>query len=103
MDKEVFQAMQRFETNRGHFLPSHMESIKTLCLYGNGSGLGVEPINFEWVSWLCHQLNMLGELYLSDLRIDNLFRADLKIAAVSTLIMHSRRRRKSRLTSRLLL
>lgn len=103
MDKEVFQAMQRFEADRGHFLPTHMESIQTLCLYGNGSGLGVEPINFECVSWLCQQLNMLGELYLSDLRIDNLFRTDLKIAAVATLTLHSRRRRKRGLTSRLLL
>lgn len=72
----------------------HVESIQTLCLYGDGSGLGVEPIDFEWVSWLCHQLNMLGKLYLSDLRIDNLFGAGLKIAAVSSLILNSRERRR---------
>ena len=84
----MLQAIQEFYKKHHTLLTDDPSSIGTLCLYGGGCGQGMEPVDIESVTWICESLNMLKELYLSNLRINHVFEENLRLSAVTKLVLH---------------
>ena len=89
MDDRVFKELMDYRGKERRILPPDAESVNELCLYGNGSEQGVDLLDYRWISWICYQLNMLSDLYLSSMRISNLFGENLKLAALTKLCFDS--------------